>query len=817
MSYMHPYYIRQTKMENEKWTKYSQKYALYLYREGGIDLNEEAYRIPILFIPGHAGSYKQVRSLARASAEFHSDLVKNNPSLVNSGVLGLDYFTVDLNEELTALHGRSMLEQSEFVLDSIAYILSLYKVNRKKYLNIPDINNFPDVESVILIGHSMGGMVARTAVTLPKYIKGSAKTIITLSTPHMFPTASLDPKVNSIYSTVNKKWSTFPQNAEFSDLATISIVGGNMDGMINSDLANIDQLVPQSNGFTIMTSYIKGVWLSMDHQSILWCRQLVQSLARALVDIVDARFPSQTKPISQRLEILKQRFQSGIQGLESRDMGFLLGKTQLNFVNPVYSDLQDSETQPLALYKSITHSGRRFRLSSVNRHPLIDDTAIHLLVNPFVSDKSTSSKNSSLQIFFSSAASESIREIEHMNLICCNPIENSLNDTKSFGIQNTFISHDSSGVELKCSWIPPIRSASLMGGVRGHPTEGQYVELKSSQISSCSRIGLFEPAISSELRKHEGQIRGKVLDFRLVDNVFRTPQSLSLNLKSLFFGKVDVFVKPQTNSEEDSDVLQTINPIRYRITLNVPEDPIFEYKVIVSEPNPPKDLSSAWKPLVIRQSDSRNFESRYWARTNEARLSIHGRGSFIHTVKFYNDVDIWNGIDIDIFATKIPSDGFVIRVGVDLVGSLARVVNRYSTSILTLLFIWSIVLFMIQLFHWYNQIPITSTVSNRLGESRTKLAISLKKESTIPSENYLLEFPSAIDSVFKIILRPIIPIALISSIFIFMYLQIFLRSFISPSILSTNTCTPYCYNAWVGNSDCFSRRLGFILDFDDIP
>jgi pimeloyl-ACP methyl ester carboxylesterase len=38
--------------------------------------------------------------------------------------------------------------------------------------------------SVILVGHSMGGFVARAAVVHPNLRKGAVETILTLSSPH---------------------------------------------------------------------------------------------------------------------------------------------------------------------------------------------------------------------------------------------------------------------------------------------------------------------------------------------------------------------------------------------------------------------------------------------------------------------------------------------------------------------------------------------------------------------------------------------------------------------------------------------------------
>ena len=59
----------------------------------------------------------------------------------------MDFFTVDLNEEYSALYGGVLESQTEFVRQSIFRILELYKNNK----------SFRPT-SVVLVGHSMVGI-----------------------------------------------------------------------------------------------------------------------------------------------------------------------------------------------------------------------------------------------------------------------------------------------------------------------------------------------------------------------------------------------------------------------------------------------------------------------------------------------------------------------------------------------------------------------------------------------------------------------------------------------------------------------------------
>ncbi|RKP11966.1 PGAP1-like protein-domain-containing protein, partial [Piptocephalis cylindrospora] len=185
LTYMRPYF-RDLPQFDASYHRFSRKYSLHLYREEGVDpLDTPPQGIPILFIHGNAGSYKQVRSLGAESAMYYRQLLGQDPSFLpltgQHGILGLDFFTVNLNEEFSALHGRTMLEQAEFINDAIRYILTLYSPSSRSHLptmasDQPSSGTsepLPVPTSVILVAHSMGGVVARTAFTLPNYPEGA--------------------------------------------------------------------------------------------------------------------------------------------------------------------------------------------------------------------------------------------------------------------------------------------------------------------------------------------------------------------------------------------------------------------------------------------------------------------------------------------------------------------------------------------------------------------------------------------------------------------------------------------------------------------
>ncbi|GLU02175.1 hypothetical protein SLE2022_194390 [Rubroshorea leprosula] len=149
MTYMYPTYIPISSTGEAS----SAKYGLYLYHEGWrkIDFHEHLKKlsgIPVLFIPGNGGSYKQVRSLAVESDRAfqggpfertfyqgahlapevgRADMDIASFQLPNQYSYRLDWFAVDLGGEHSAMDGRILEEHTEYVVYAIDRILDQYK------------------------------------------------------------------------------------------------------------------------------------------------------------------------------------------------------------------------------------------------------------------------------------------------------------------------------------------------------------------------------------------------------------------------------------------------------------------------------------------------------------------------------------------------------------------------------------------------------------------------------------------------------------------------------------------------------------------
>uniref|UniRef100_A0A8C6QV06 GPI inositol-deacylase n=1 Tax=Nannospalax galili TaxID=1026970 RepID=A0A8C6QV06_NANGA len=287
MSYMFEYPEYQKIELPKKLAKRYPAYELYLYGEGSYAEEHKILPltgIPVLFLPGNAGSYKQVRSIGSIALRKAEDI---------DFKYHFDFFSVNFNEELVALYGGSLQKQTKFVHECIKTILKLYKGQEFA------------PKSVAIIGHSMGGLVARALLTLKNFKQDLINLLVTQATPHVAPVMPLDRFITDFYMTVNNYWIL---NARHINLTTLSVAGGFRDYQVRSGLTFLPKLSHHTSALSVVSSAVPKTWVSTDHLSIVWCKQLQLTTIRAFFDLIDADTKQITQNSKKKLSVLNHHF-----------------------------------------------------------------------------------------------------------------------------------------------------------------------------------------------------------------------------------------------------------------------------------------------------------------------------------------------------------------------------------------------------------------------------------------------------------------------------------------------------------------------------
>lgn len=266
-------------------------YSLYLFREtrgiaDAANPENSAHKLggtPVLFIPGNAGSYKQGLAFGSLCSMFPE----------------FDWFLLDFNEDMSALHGKTLIDEAAFANEAIEHILSIYK-QASKEVGANQTNWENDPESVIVVGHSMGGIVARTLVTLDNYIPDSVNTIFTFSSPHALPPITFDRDVTQLYDVVGQWWRN---NAQISaPVELVSVAGGHMDYLVPPGLTLADSF----GGISALSHEVPTVGIGIHHLDIVWCVQFRKVFIDCLVAIANHSKPSRTR--DNRRKVIERHF-----------------------------------------------------------------------------------------------------------------------------------------------------------------------------------------------------------------------------------------------------------------------------------------------------------------------------------------------------------------------------------------------------------------------------------------------------------------------------------------------------------------------------
>ncbi|KAJ7853872.1 PGAP1-like protein-domain-containing protein [Mycena leptocephala] len=263
MSYMWPSYVLQSEFD-VAWTPLAKRYSLWLYREvdgygKGWESTHVTNGVPVLFIPGNAGSSRQVRSIASSAVRQYYDAPYSvAPEFRSRALKPLDFFAVEFNEDLSAFHGPTLEAQTAYTSRAIA-----------------NLHNYH--------GPFDGGIVATSL--LPS---SNISAIITMSTPHTLPPARFDARIDMIYDRNQHVLAADPT-------PILSLCGGATDMMIPSESCVLPS--PPANAAdtpfrrTVFSSALEGSWTGVGHREMVWCHQVRWRVARAALELGGASSP----------------------------------------------------------------------------------------------------------------------------------------------------------------------------------------------------------------------------------------------------------------------------------------------------------------------------------------------------------------------------------------------------------------------------------------------------------------------------------------------------------------------------------------------
>ncbi|KAJ6253899.1 negative regulator of vesicle formation-related [Anaeramoeba flamelloides] len=282
------------------------RYELYLYREGHSYTfhSNKSMGVPVLYVHGNAGHYRQVRSIGSGSARIFSTvplgpMIDDQLGPMNYSIpktwssdikKELNYFVLDLKEELTGISSLLLKKQSEYLIKCTKHILSMYSFIEDEHLR---------PKRVLIVGHSMGGIVSRLArIESLESENDLIGPIITFSTPHLKPPFPLDYSIQKLYSELEEK------ERQLGEPNIISIVSGVRDELISPDLSYYYD-TPSLNLTLIKSFFSAGVtnsWTRPDHLTVTWCRQLLHQVNSVIYDSINPN----TNQISENIEILNK-------------------------------------------------------------------------------------------------------------------------------------------------------------------------------------------------------------------------------------------------------------------------------------------------------------------------------------------------------------------------------------------------------------------------------------------------------------------------------------------------------------------------------
>lgn len=590
--------------------------------------------VPVLFIPGNAGSYKQVRALGSEAAHHYHNVLRHDTGASKAGKRPLDFFTVDFNEDFSAFHGQTLLDQAEYLNDAITYILSLYHTPGRSNRDA----DLPDPTSVIIVGHSMGGIVARTMVTMPNYQHNSINTIITLSAPHARPPVAFDGDIVRMYKGVNDYWRRSYSQKWANDnplwhVTLISIAGGGLDTVVPSDYASLSSLVPETHGFTVFTASMPKVWTGMDHQAIAWCDQVRKSIVRALYDVTDVSRPNQTRPRAERMRGFKKWFLTGLEDIAEKTLPDKEPKTLL-----MVDDSSDA----------VIPQGERLVLRSLGRSKQRPKPYL-LPIPPQGAEgmKFTLLTNEKL---------DSPGEHGKLEVLFCNVFPLQAGQSATLFSMNMDLSGDALGsTRLACKNAAsdvislPASTRESTFPFKSDQSPFSYLQYDLENLTEHQFVAVVDKA-------GEHSTGWVVAEFSTASE---SVKHVDLGLQRLLTTGLNVRLPAQ-------------RPLVTDIKVPALHSSLFAYRLHVGKQS--CDMGELFAPL-LRQHVTDVYESKFFVNVKDAEVNLHGLAPYMPPPFFAKSPS--NGLSLQIWSDPTCDSSVEISLKVDVLGSIGKLWMRY--------------------------------------------------------------------------------------------------------------------------------------------
>lgn len=553
---------------------------------------------------------------------------------MKDGVTSLDFFAADFNEDFTAFHGQTLLDQAEYLNDAVAYILSLYHDPRRSQRD----PGLPDPSSVILVGHSMGGVVARTMLTMPNYQSNSINTIVTMSAPHARPPVSVDADLVRTYKEINDYWrraysQTWANDNPLWHVTLLSIAGGGLDTIIPSDYASLSSLVPATHGFTVFTSSIPNMWTGCDHIQTTWCVQLMKATVRSLSETLDVHRPGQTKPRAERMRIFKRWFLTGMEIIAEKSLPQKEPTTLLTLEDN--SNAIVSSGERLVLRKLGATGKPKAYLLPIPTQRLPGTKKFNLLTNKRIDD---------------------VGGHGHLEVLFCSVFPLQSGQSAALFSMDLDLSDGTLGsTRLACKnaasdaiLLPASTRTSVHAYDKAQPFS--YLEYRLDDLSEHKYVAVVDKAVEPSL----GWVIAEFSD----NSESVLPMTLGLR-RLLAFG---MHLKLPAN-----------RPLMTEVQIPALHSSLLAFNLVLGKQACGAD-AELFTPL-LRQYLNEPHESRYFVNVKEANITLHGLAPFMPPPLRAQAVQ--EGVSLQIWSDPTCSSSVDISLKVDIAGSMGKLVMRY--------------------------------------------------------------------------------------------------------------------------------------------